>query len=147
MPPHDVTELPHPAKFHQDDAIGDTPDRQPGFKDHVGSRLAGRADLRILIVIRIFRSERDNFIRGKQDNHRLRPGKSRIYNLAYVWAGFPGGDEGVVPFDWRQPDGAQEREDGATRRTVSAMHHKHPPLPLDCRARPAPCLIGVPGRA
>jgi hypothetical protein len=147
MPPHYVTEVSQPAKFYQDDTIGVTPDRQPSFKDDVGSSLAGGADLGILVAIRIFRPERDNFVRGEENDHGLRVGKSGIHHLAYVWAGFPGGDEGFVPFDWCQSDGAQEREDGATCRAVSAVHHEHPPLPLDCWARPAAWRIWLPGRA
>ena len=37
-------------------------------------------------------------------------------------------------------------ESGA-RGTVSAVHHKHPALPLDRWARPAAWLISLPGRA
>ena len=147
MPPHNVTEVSQAAKFDQDDAIRVAPDRQPGFKDDVRSRLAGGSDLRIFVAIRVFGPERDNFIRGKKDDHGLRVGECGIHHFAHVWAGFSGGDEGFVPLDWRQADGAQEREDGATRRTVSAVYHEHLPLPLDCRARPDACSIWVPGRA
>ena len=139
--------MSYPAKFYQDNAIRVTPDRQSGFKEDVGSRLAGRADLGILAAIRIFRPERDNFIGCKEDDHRLRAGQSCIDYLAYIGAGFPGGDYGFVPFDGRQSDGAQEREDGTACRAVPPVHHEHPPLALDCLVRPALRLTGVPGKA
>jgi hypothetical protein len=144
-PPYNVTEMPYPTKFHQNDTIRIAPDRQPGFKDDVGSGLAGGANLGILVAIRIFGPERDDLIRGEEDDHRLRVGKSGIYYLAHIRAGFPGGDQGFVPLDRGQPNGSQEREDRATRRPVAAVHHEHPPLPLGCWV-PQPWLTAVPGR-
>jgi hypothetical protein len=144
---HDVTELSKSAEFDQDNTIGITTDRQPGFEDDVRSGLASGAQFGILVAIGVFRPERDNFIRGEEDDHSLRVGQSGIHHLADVRAGFSGGEEGFVPLDGRQSDGAKKREDGAARATVSAVHHKHPALPLDRWARPAAWLVSLPGRA
>jgi hypothetical protein len=145
MPPGDVTELSYAAELYQHNAIRVTPDRQSGLENDVWARLAGGAHLRILVAIRVLGSECHKFIWSEEDDHSLRGGNSGVHHLADVRACFPGGDQGLLPLDGHQPDGAQECEDGPARGTVSAVHHKYPAFPLGWRARSARWLISPPG--
>ena len=123
MPAHDVAKVPDAPHLDQDNPLGSASQRESSLEYDIGARLGGGPDFRVILSVRIFRAQCDDFVRGPQHDDCLGSINRSVDYLADVRAGLPRGGDGLGPLNRSQPDRPQEREDREARGAVPSVHH------------------------